>query len=289
MSDKQEPEQRFPVRLTFVQRKLIAQAFSKLAERLKLDEPNQRLVSFSLDEMRAIHQNARLGISQADSGMKKNSLRHVVYVTEQAIEDFQGIAKISAKERLYQLKITLKDLKPVIWRRIQVRDCTLDKLHDHIQTAMGWTNSHLHHFRINDKLYGDPWLMEEDFGALGYVNSRITRLNAVIPKSGRRFHFEYEYDFGDSWWHEVLFEGCLRADPAVRYPLCLEGERACPPEDVGGTPGYRKCVKVIANRDHSKRNEYLDWIGGWFDPEEFDPELATKMMKRGLPDWRKTA
>jgi pRiA4b ORF-3-like protein len=289
MSDKQEPDQQFPLRFTFAQRKCIAEILSEFSERLKLDEPNERLVEFSLDEMRAIHEDARRSISQAGSGMKRNSLRHIVCLTEEAIECFQGIGAIPSKERIYQLKITLKDLKPLIWRRIQVRDCTLDKLHYHIQTAMGWTNSHLHHFRINDKFYGDPYLMEEDFGDIIYANSRITRLNAMIPKSGRRFSFEYEYDFGDSWWHEVLYEGCLRADPAASYPLCLEGERACPPEDVGGTSGYRECVKVIANPKHRERNEYLDWTGGWFDPEEFDPEMATKRMKHGLPSWRETA
>ena len=289
MSDKQETERRFPVRFTFVQRKLIAGDFAEFSERLKLDEPNQRLVSFSLDEMRAIQEGIRLAIQRADSGMKRNSLRHVDYITEQAIEDFQGIARIPAKERLYQFKIRLKNLKPPIWRRIQTRDCTLDKLHEHIQTSMGWTNSHLHHFQINKKLYGDPWLMEEDFDGQRYENSRILRLSNVVPKSGARFDFEYEYDFGDSWLHEVLFEGCLRADPGRRYPLCVEGERACPPEDVGGTSGYKRFVRAIANPDHREHEENLTWVGGAFDPEVFDPETATGKMIRGLPDWRKTA
>jgi hypothetical protein len=289
MSDKQAPVKRFPLRFTFAQRKVIAEILSEFSERLRLDEPYERLVSFSLDEMRAIHQAARLAVSRAGSGMQRNSLRHVVCYTEEAIERFQGIGAIPVKERIYQIKIALKDYKPVIWRRIQVRDCTLDKLHEHIQTSMGWTNSHLHHFRIDGKLYGDPWLMAENFGELGYANTRGARLSAIIPKSGRRFPFEYEYDFGDGWWHEVLFEGCLRADPSLRYPICLEGERACPPEDVGGTSQYREFVKVLANPDHQERKEYLEWIGGRFDPEEFDPEIATRKMKRGLPRWLETA
>ena len=187
MSDNQRAEQRFPVRLTFAQRKAIAEIFPEFSERLRLDEPNQRLVSFSLDELRAIHQQARLSVGQADSGMKRNSLRHAAHLTKEAFERFEGIGRITPKERIYQLRISLKDLKPVIWRRIQVRDCSLDRLHEHIQTAMGWTNSHLHHFQINGELYGDPLLMEENFGDCYHADSTVTPLSKVLPKSGRGF------------------------------------------------------------------------------------------------------
>ena len=89
--------------------------------------------------------------------MKRTSLRHVLDITKRAIEHFQGIgvipgpgnASTSSRSRSWTSS-------PPIWRRIQVEDCTLDKLHEHIQTAMGWTNSHLHHFRIGEQLYGDP-------------------------------------------------------------------------------------------------------------------------------------
>src|SRR4029078_6449558 len=114
-----------------------------------------------------------------------------------------------AAQTVFQLKIALREFKPLIWRRIQVEDCTLDKLHERIQTAMGWTNSHLHHFKVGDQFYGDPWLMDENFDEFGYKDSTATRISAVLPRSGKRFRFEYEYDFGDGWWHEILFEGCL--------------------------------------------------------------------------------
>jgi hypothetical protein len=289
MSDNHGPEQRFPVRLTKAQRIVVAEMFSELSERLRLDEPDQRLVSLSLNEMMAIHQKARQSVGRSDSGMKRNSLMHVADLTMETFERFQGIGRITLKDRIYQLRIALKDLKPVIWRRIQVRECTLDKLHEHIQTAMGWTNSHLHHFQINDELYGDPQLMEEDFDGMGYADSRVTTLSKVLPKSGARFPFEYLYDFGDSWLHEVLFEGCLKANPGQRYPLCLEGERACPPEDVGGTSGFEDFVMAIADPEHPEREENLTWAGGSFDPETFDPERTTKRMIRGLPSWRESA
>src|SRR5215510_10763626 len=108
-------------------------------------------------------------------------------------------------KRVYQFKITLRRLEPVIWRRIQVQECTLDKLHEHIQTAMGWTNSHLNHFRINGQLYGDPMLMEETFEELNYKDSTRTMLSEILPKGSQRFRFEYEYDFGDGWQHDILF------------------------------------------------------------------------------------
>ena len=86
-----------------------------------------------------------------------------------------------------EFKITLKDIKPPIWRRIQVRDCTLDKLHERIQTAMGWTNSHLHHFQIKDALYGDAWLLDENFVEMNYKDSRVMMLSKILPKAANDF------------------------------------------------------------------------------------------------------
>jgi hypothetical protein len=112
-------------------------------------------------------------------------------------------------------------------------------------------------------------------------------LSDILPKSGRRFRFLYEYDFGDSWQHEVLFEKSVEAEAGRKCPLCLEGARACPPEDVGGTWGYADFVEAIQNEDHEQHEEMLEWVGGRFDPEAFDPAKATKRMWRGLPDWRR--
>jgi len=187
---------------------------------------------------------------------------------------------------LYQLKITLVGVKPAIWRRIQVKDCTLDKLHEHIQTAMGWTNSHLNDFDIGGQRYGDPELMEENFAEMNYRDSTVTLLSSVLPADGKRFQFRYTYDFGDGWEHGVLFEGCPKPEKGQKYPVCLEGERACPPEDVGGVHGYAEFLKTIKSRKHRKRVETLEWVEGWFDPDEFDATTATKSMWKGLPDWR---
>jgi hypothetical protein len=156
---------------------------------------------------------------------------------------------------VYQFKITLQESHPPIWRRIQVEDCTLDKLHEHIQTAMGWTNSHLHHFKLKDQLYGDPMLLQENFEDMEYEDSTTTKISDILPKTGKRFRLQYEYDFGDSWYHEFVFEGIVRADPKVKYPLCLEGARACPPEDCGGIWGYAVLVEAIQNPDRERHSD----------------------------------
>ena len=205
--------QRYPVKLTQAQRKVVAEIAPELADRLNLDEPDQRTIPFTVAELKVVQKKAAAGVGNARTGMKRNSLRHVTDLTTQALDRSTGIRTIPVAERLYQFKITLLDSRPPIWRRIQVKDCTLDKLHEHIQTAMGWTNSHLHHFKIGERYYGDPMLMDENFEEFGYEDSTTTKLSDILPSTGKRFRFEYEYDFGDSWQHEVRFEGCVAAEP----------------------------------------------------------------------------
>jgi hypothetical protein len=192
--------------------------------------------------------------------------------------------KAKPADSVYQFLITLLESHPLIWRRIQVQDCTLDKLHVHIQTAMGWTNSHLHRVKMKDHLSGDPMLLQENFEVMGYEDSTTTKISYILPKTGRRFHFQYEYDFSESWDYEVLVEGVVRADSKATYPLCREGERACPPKDGGGSWGYPAFVEAIRNPDHKRHEELLAWVGGSFDPKEFHPVKATKAMTKGLPD-----
>jgi hypothetical protein len=187
---------------------------------------------------------------------------------------------------VFQFKITLKNIEPPVWRRIQVKDCTLDTLHEHIQTAMGWTNSHLHQFEIGGVRHGDPELLCEGFeDETPPVNSLRTKVSKVVPENGKRFQFDYEYDFGDGWEHEILFEGCLKTEKGTRYPVCIEGQRACPPEDVGGPFGYQEYLEALADPKHERHKEFMEWSGS-FDPEKFDAEAAAKAMRKGLPNWR---
>src|SRR5438045_7216181 len=116
-------------------------------------------------------------------------------------------------------------------------------------------------------------------------DSTRTYISEIIPKDGKRFRFKYEYDFGDGWDHEILFEGSPKPEPGKKYPLCLDGERACPPEDVGGIGGYYEFMEAIANLKHERHEQFMEWCGP-FDPEAFDAGKATKAMKKGLHDWR---
>lgn len=211
---------------------------------------------------------------------KKSTVKRGKSVKQPAAKKKPGAGTV------YQLKITLLGFKPVIWRRIQVLDCTLDQLHEHVQTAMGWTNSHLHHFRVGKQLYGDPELMQDNFEMMEYEDSTATRLSELAPRSGKRFKFFYEYDFGDSWEHEILIEGVSDPAPGKRYPICVEGQNACPPEDCGGVWGYADLLEKIGNKQHEDYEDMLEWLGGSFDAEAFDPAAATKDMWKGLPGWR---
>jgi hypothetical protein len=148
MPYNRQPEQQFPVRLTQARRKAVAEIVPELADRLNLEERNQRTVTLSPAELNAIQMEAGTAARQGVTGAKRNSLRHVLDFTTQAIERSQGFGAIPSSVRVYQVKITLMDTHPPVCRRNQVRGCTLDKLHEHVQTAMGWMNSHLNHFRI---------------------------------------------------------------------------------------------------------------------------------------------
>ncbi|MBL8891434.1 MAG: plasmid pRiA4b ORF-3 family protein [Planctomycetaceae bacterium] len=188
---------------------------------------------------------------------------------------------------VYQFKVTLFGVEPAVWRRIQIWPCSLDKLHEYIQTAMGWTNSHLYRFEINGQHYGDPELLDDGFGDFDYGDSTKTALAKILPRTGEHFRFNYEYDFGDGWVHEVLFEGCPKFNPKAKYPLCLEGARACPPEDCGGIGGYEDFLEAIGNPKHGDHKRMRQWIGGRFDSAAFDAKKATRAMLKGLPDWRR--
>jgi len=188
-------------------------------------------------------------------------------------------AKVAAS--IYQIKVTLKESRPSIWRRIQVRsDATLGELHAIIQMAMGWTNSHLHHFIVgkspNLRFIGAPSPNDGD-DMMDEENEDEIMISRVLSASKTKI--AYEYDFGDSWEHEVVFEKIVDVKAGVSYPRCIEGEKACPPEDVGGVWGYVDFLQAINNSEHNQHEEFLEWVGGAFDPEKFDLGAVNKLLK----------
>ncbi len=215
--------------------------------------------------------------------LSKTTVNDIIQRHRQAHPDFlikkstMTARKQSKAPVIYQLKITLKDIRPPIWRRVQVRsDATLAQLHWVIQISMGWTNSHLHSFNIQGNEYGVP-MLEFDFDDMEVRDEQIVKLSKVIPEE--KFKFSYLYDFGDSWEHEILVEKVLEADPSVHYPNCITGKRACPPEDCGGVWGYRNFLEVIQDPDHPEHEEMLEWVGGFFDPEDPDLEDVNPRLK----------
>jgi hypothetical protein len=178
-------------------------------------------------------------------------------------------------KRFYLLKIQLLDIEPAIWRRFVVpADITLDRLHDVIQIVMGWTDSHLHEFTIGKKLYTEYPESKED----GLICGKY-RLGDLIKQKGRTFR--YLYDFGDSWEHELVLEESRYFNPELEMELfCLEGERACPPEDVGGVLSYFEFCKALKDSNHEEHESYMEWSGGDFDSEQFDSDLVNwELMK----------
>lgn len=179
-------------------------------------------------------------------------------------------------DAIYQLKVTLRGIRPPIWRRIQVRgNVTLAKLHDILQVAIGWSDYHLHEFTVGASHYGVP----DPDDSYEVKQERRARLNLVAPREKARF--AYEYDFGDSWEHQVLVEKILPPEPGGRYPRCVAGKRACPPEDVGGIPGYEEFLEAIRDQQHEEHEAMLEWVGGEFDPEEFDLDQVNLALQGG--------
>jgi Plasmid pRiA4b ORF-3-like protein len=165
---------------------------------------------------------------------------------------------------IYQLKITLQDVRPAIWRRVQVPGTlTLAALHYVVQIVFGWTDSHLHGFCVGEHRYGLPREMDEDLRD----ESRVT-LDEVVGRHTKRFR--YVYDYGDDWFHDVKVEKVLAGNTASPEMTCMDGHRNCPPEDCGGPGGYYEFLQAIGDPDHPDHDEMLDWIGGAFDPEAFD-------------------
>ena len=178
------------------------------------------------------------------------------------------------KTQIYQIKVALRHIAPPIWRRIEVPDdIKLGKLHHVLQATMGWTDSHMHAFRLGMEQYGTP---SREFPDM-FRNERNVRLDQLVGKGDKLI---YEYDFGDGWEHELKIEKVLTLEPGMRYPRCTAGKRTCPPDDCGGPWGYEHLLEVLRDPKHEEYEEMREWFGGDFDPETLDLAEVNRMLKR---------
>ncbi len=175
---------------------------------------------------------------------------------------------------LYEIKVELKGIEPAIWRILKVPSSTsLLRLHRVLQRVMGWTDSHLHLFQVEGKLYSEPstdWDIE-------VLDSRKMTLDKIFTEG--RTSFLYEYDMGDSWRHQITLLGTVEGEAEEKL-ACTAGARACPPEDCGGTMGYYALLVALSDPDHEDHDTMLEWVGGKFDPETFNVAAVDRALKR---------
>jgi hypothetical protein len=174
---------------------------------------------------------------------------------------------------VFQLRLSLVDVTPTVWRRLLVPGSVrLDKLHRMFQAAMGWEDYHLHSFTIGHARFG----MQSD----EYPDDELDEKEfTVLRATGDTRRFSYEYDFGDSWRHEVVVESFSRSPRGLKFAVCLDGQNACPPEDCGGVSGYADLLDVLSDVSHDEHEHMRSWVGGPFDPAGFDLVFANARLQ----------
>jgi hypothetical protein len=182
-------------------------------------------------------------------------------------------------DAIVRLKIVLADTEPPIWRRVEVpAEMTLKELHAVIQAAMGWDDAHLFQFHVGRETIAGPGMGGEGFGAPRSIGAGRVRLDDLAARGVKRF--AYVYDMGDSWEHRLQIEKLLPADPAATYPRFVDGAMHCPPEDVGGIPGFYAFLEAITDPKHPDHDDQIDWYGGAFDLGEMDADRIHKALAR---------
>lgn len=270
--------------LTAKQREALIQATRlkrSIKTRLEQAPPGTQPIAFSPPELIELGNETYAALSFAPAPQKR-SLDAVLDRLNALLEAVEEQA-LQAKRQMnppsgdvYQLKVTLKNTKPAVWRRIQVPDGTLGELHAILQVVMGWQESHLHQFVVHGDYYGVPF--DDGFDMGPETRDEEDLLISQIAGNAKKTKFVYEYDFGDGWLHEIVVEKMIQPAANVDYPRCVGGARACPPEDCGGPWGYADFLEAIGDPDHEEHERLTEWIGGDFDPEAFDPDAVNKQL-----------
>jgi len=230
---------------------------------------------------RSLFEELSAGV-QSMQGHREGGLRlrtHEVPPPAPAAQGTDADTVWKAPPMVYQLKVTLLETDPPIWRRLRVPGRTsLARLDRIVQTAMGWTNSHLHTFTAGGIVYSEPSSEWET----PVRNERRARLEQVAKEEGEAFI--YEYDMGDSWRHQVLVEEVWADAGNGEGPVCLAGERACPPEDCGGVHGYYDTIERLRDPNDDEHEQTKTWIeamtGGPFDPDAFDLAAVNRALAK---------
>lgn len=181
---------------------------------------------------------------------------------------------VQSLRAIFQIKVTLKGIKPPIWRRLLVASTMkLADFHRALQLTLGWDNVHLHQFTVGRQQYGVP---ETDWpdDILDEHHYRVCDLLTAEQET-----LLYAYDFGDGWEHQVVLEKILPFDTDVKLPRCLKGKRSCPPEDIGGPWGYREFLEAVGDPGHPEYATLLEWNGGEFDAEGIDVAAINKLLQ----------
>ena len=172
----------------------------------------------------------------------------------------------------------LADVNPVVWRRVLVPGAVrMAKLSEMLLAAMGWTNSHLHAFRVGEKRYG---MCFDEYPEDEIDEKGVTVLQALREEQRFVYDYDYDYDFGDGWEHDVIVEELTWSYFGLKFAVCIDGQNACPPEDVGGPGGYSEFLDAIADPKHEEHESYLEWAGGSFDPAEFSVAATNAALQR---------
>jgi hypothetical protein len=188
---------------------------------------------------------------------------------------------------IYQIKVTLRDTRPPIWRRLLVpAGLPLDAFHDVLQMAMGWDDFHMHEFRIGQRRFGKRDPNDRLVGLDPIGDECATHLCMVLGKVGAKAM--YTYDFGDRWEHAIIVEKVLPPVPGVAYPVCVAGKLQGPPEDCGGVPGYYHLLEALSDSNHPEYEERLDWVGGGINPDAFSVDEVNQRLIPLQRWWAKT-